>query len=1013
MNDVSTKVPPYRVNVKVNGVPVTMEIDTGSAVSLINKKSLISLPKIEPCTSTFKTYTGETIRVLGKFMARVEHAGAIRQLPVHVVDHAAVNLLGRDWIKHLPNLLNEVRLVFEDSLKIILHRHADVFDDTKLGKLKDFKAKIHLREPHMPKFCKPRTLPYKLRPMVEAELKRLEQEGTIEPVQHAEWAAPIVPVLKPDGHVRICGDYKLTVNRYALIDRYPLPKIEDLYATLAGGEKFSKLDLSHAYSQVELDEHSQDLTTISTHIGLYKYKRLPFGINAAPGIFQRIIDNLVRDIPNTCAYLDDILITGRTEKEHLATLNRVLQRLSDKGLRLKKSKCVFLVDSVDYLGYRLDKKGLHPLPDKVKPILDTPAPRNENELRSFIGMLSHYRRFIPNLSIILSPLYDLLKKQSNWRWSRSEQRAFEEAKRLLISPKVLVHYDPGKLLIMQCDASPHGVGAVLGHTDSDGIIRPIAFASRTLQPAEKNYSQLDKEALAVVFGIKRFHQYLWGNFFELHTDHKPLLSLLGENRGIEQLNAPRMVRWALLLSAYNYRIRYIPGQKNLIADALSRLPHRTTADATNEVPVEFVHLLQRLDSSPTSSMEVRRETDRDPVLSQVKRMMLHGWPIKVTEELRPYFNCRSELSLHEGCILRGSRIIVPESVRTKLLNELHDAHPGVVRMKALARSYVWWPQLDQHIEHLVRCCDYCQQHQNNKPTGPIHPWALPDGPWQRVHADYFGPVEGKMLLLIIDAYSKWIDVHIVPNATAESTINKVRSSFAIYGVPKTLCTDNGPQFSSAAFKDFLRSNGVHHITSAPYHPSSNGLAERAVQTVKNGLHKQRPASLQTKLDRFLFAYRTTPLESINKSPGEVMFGRRLRTRLDLIFPDPRESMRRNMYRTQKGLPQIRLSGEKELDSKVYTKLPHERLWVPGTVLEQSGTQTTLELGDGRTVRRHTDHVRSRPAEVVTAAAPSESVRNHEEAHSDTEQALPVCDQPIAVRKPARSPKPIDRFVPGQ
>ena len=221
---------------------------------------------------------------------------------------------------------------------------------------------------------------------MEAELERLQSQGIIEPVQFSDWAAPIVPVPKSDGNIRICGDYKVTINRAAKLDKYPIPRINDLFASLAGGKTFSKLDLSHAYQQIQLDEESRQYVTINTHRGLFRYNRLPFGVSSAPSIFQRVMETLLQGIPGVCVYLDDILITGHTEAEHLENLTEVLRRLAKGGMRLKKNKCAFMLDSVDYLGHTISADGLRTSEAKIKGIVNAPTPQNVSELRSFLGL---------------------------------------------------------------------------------------------------------------------------------------------------------------------------------------------------------------------------------------------------------------------------------------------------------------------------------------------------------------------------------------------------------------------------------------------------------------------------------------------------------------------------------------------------------------------------------------------------------------------------------------------------
>lgn len=299
--------------------------------------------------------------------------------------------------------------------------------------------------------------------------------------------------------MRICGDYKVTINRAVKVDKYPIPNISDIYAKLSGGQLYSKLDLSQAYQQVILDKVSQKLTAIITSKGLFVYERLPFGVSSSPGIFQRIMEQLLQNIPMTGVYLDDVLVTGCTAEEHDRNLEMVLTRLQDAGLRLKESKCIFRQTSCTYLGHKIDAEGIHPTKDKVMAIINAPEPKNEKELRSYLGLIHYYHNFLKNLSTLLAPLHECLKKGKTWTWGPPQSKAFKDSKALLGSSQLLVHYDPKLPIVLSNDASPYGLGSVLSHRLPDGRDRPIAYASRTLSPAEKNYGQVEKEALAMVY----------------------------------------------------------------------------------------------------------------------------------------------------------------------------------------------------------------------------------------------------------------------------------------------------------------------------------------------------------------------------------------------------------------------------------------------------------------------------------------------------------------------------------
>ena len=613
-------------------------------------------------------------------------------------------------------------------------------------------------------------------------------------IEHSDWAAPIVPVLKANGEIRICGDYKLTVNKAAKVDQYPIPNIDDLYSKLSGGVAYSKLYLSHAYEQVCLDSESQHLTTITTLKGLFAYTRLCYGVSSTPGIFQRAMEQIVQGLPMVAVYFDDILVSGRTYKEARENLVTVMGRLQTAGLRLRLEKCTFMQKSCIYLGHRLDAEGIHPTNEQLLALQQAPIPTCVTELRSYVGLVNYYHKFLKNVSAVLKPLYELLQSGTSWHWGLSQQRAFEASKALLQSSKVLVHYNTKLPLVLSCDASPYGIGAVLSHRMADGSDRPIAFASRTLAPAEKRYAQIEREGLAIVFGVTKFHKYVYGRDFEIQTDHMPLLGPMSEDKLISPLASARIQRWALTLSNYQYHLRYKQGAQNTNADGLSRLPIPTPVLEV-PVPAEVVLSLSVVNDTPITAARIAQWTARDPLLSAVATYVRQGWPSNTAEEFAVFHRRRNELSLQQGCILWGSRVIIPTPGRECLLDELHEYHPGMVRMKALARSYLWWPGLDRDIELKVRSCQTCQEHCKLPSSANLHPWEWPGKAWYRLHIDYMGPFEGKMSLVIVDAYSKYIDSNVVTSATTAATILRLRHTFSTHGLPCTIVSDNGSPFT--------------------------------------------------------------------------------------------------------------------------------------------------------------------------------------------------------------------------
>ena len=831
-------------------------------------------------------------------------------------------------------------------------------------------------------------------------------------MNQSEWAAPIVAVPKSDGRIRICGDYKVTVNPHIEPDRHPLPKPDDLFASLSGGKKFTKIDLSHAYLQMMLDDESKKFMVINTHKGLYQYTRMPFGISSAPAIFQRVMDTILLGLSNVLCYLDDILITGATDQEHICNLEEVLKRLQCHGIKVQNSKCTFLANSVEYLGHIIDHKGLHTSPQKVAAIQDAPAPSNQQQLRLLLGLLHYYGKFIPNLATLLHPMNRLLKSGSVWNWSPDCQQAFTQAKKLLSSAAVLAHYNPSLPLRLATDASAYGIGAVISHIFPDGSERPIAFASRTLSNSEKRYAQLEKEALSLIFGVQKFHPYLYGRAFTLYTDHKPLTTILSPKKGIPPLSAARLQRWALLLAAYSYDIVYKSTKDHANADGLSRLPLPITP--TTECQQEStVFNIAQIDTLPVTAKQLKAATHQDSVLSKVLLYTKCGWPLTIPEVLKPYWKRRLEISLEDECIIWGIRVIIPYKLRKKVLQELHQSHVGIVRMKATARSYLWWPGLDQEIEELVKGCTQCQSVRNAPEIAPLHPWLWPTKPWKRVHIDFAGPLRGHSYLILVDAHSKWPEViDMKSNTTSAATITELRKIFARYGLPEQLVSDNGPQFVSAEFTQFLKSNGVKHIKSAPYHPSTNGIAERFVQSFKRAMLTNESLPIEQRLANFLLQYRTTVHATTNATPSMLLMNRQLRTRLDLLRPNMEGQVVNKQANQKVTHDQHSRDREFMIGQRVMARnLRPGPKWIPGTIVGRNGPLSyVVQVEGGQVWKRHIEHLRE-VGDTPVGDIPVEEIPNQntdqppidEESYPFTSEASGTTQPPDEQLNPSELP----------
>ena len=675
--------------------------------------------------------------------------------------------------------------------------------------------------------------------------------------------------------------------------------------------------------------------------------------------------------------VDDILVATDTLEKHKELLESVFTRLREANLKVRRDKCKFLQRSITYLGHVISAEGIKADPQKISAIVKAKTPTNVTEVQSLCGFINYYSNFIPGCSQILYPLYNLTKKGVTFTWSDECEQAFQTVKRIITSNKVLTHYDPNQQLKLACDASYYGIGAVLSQVDRNGLERPIGFASRTMSTSEQNYSQLEKESLSIIFGITKFHDYLLGNHFIVETDHQPLVTIFGSKTGIPTIAASRLQRWSLKLSAHNYTLVYRKGKLHNNADLLSRLPLPFDDEERMTEGCKIQNL--RINSLPVSAQAVSKATRNDKILSAVLSCLRTGnWPerLNMTDEMHPYYLHRNELTIEQDILLRGCRVVIPSSLQGKVLDQLHDTHPGICRMKGIARTHVWWPNIDRDIEKVVRSCENCQMQQATPPAASVHPLVWPNIPWYRLHIDFAGPFYGYYWLIVVDATSKWPEIIPMKEATSSSTIRALESVFARFGLPVQLFSDNGTTFTSNEFSEFTRRLGIKHIFSSPFHPRSNGEAERMVRTFKCMVKKEDPDSREifSAVSKMLLAYRTTPHNTTGASPFEILFKGCPRTLMHLLHPSSDSRVLANQFSQRDRTIKKKENRSFLIGEKVYVKdfrKNNPNNWASGTILALRGPLSYLVQVESNVWRRHVDQIRGAEEDGDATIANSE------------------------------------------
>ena len=937
--------------VKVEGYPVKVLCDSGASVNILNQPTFeklnktLSTPLILGHTKTkVITYGADqpTLKVLGDINVLIETENKLLSTTFYVVNTSHKNLLsGTSAIalgiiainvqnvetvmtstnnkestvnkesifnkksifnketkfnkstfnkeSTLNNAYEQFNNTVPERLKTMINTFSDSLFSGKIGKLTDYEVQLKIDETVRPVAQRERRIPFALRKKVNKKLAQLEAAGIIEDVTNeaTPWINPLVIVPKGND-IRLCIDMRCA-NKAISRTRYPTPTVDDVLISVRGSKLFTKLDLNSAFHQLELSNDSRSITTFRSDTRIKRYKRLIFGVNSAQEELQHALREVLKDIEGVTNIADDILIYAKSENEHDSVLSKVLQRLAEKGLTLNLNKCIFSKENLNFFGYLFSSQGVKPNPQKVAEIEKTPGPENIKALRSFLGLMNYFKRFIPKYSTITHPLRNLLRNDTKWDWTRECEQAFTTLKNSLTSDTCNGYFDENKLTYLYTDASPVGISTILlQKTPGIKDDKIVSYSSRALSTPEQHYSQLEKECLAIVYACEHNRLYLYGRSFTIFNDNKAIVNLLNNPKSTVPLRIEKMT---LRLQGYEFDLKYVKSEDN-ISDYPSRHPfQRCINDQEME---EFVDLVGIYACPNAVSLEdIKRETLKDPVLQHVANLTRNNTWYKLdkienypelkgySEQVKRYRRFATELTISTSndLILKVNRIILPIAYQSVAVKLAHIGHLGVVKTKALLRSKVYFPGMDDAVETEVAGCMSCQAVGKAKPPPTLNITPTPTDVWDIVNVDYLGPLpNGTYVFVIVDQKSKFPDIEFVSSTSAPILIKTLERIIATYGIPNTMVSDNGPPFKSYEIKRFMREHSIQHKRITPLWPQSNGEVERFMKPLMKIIrtaHIERK-NWKSEVYKFLFAYRNTPHATTQIPPAELVFNRKCR-----------------------------------------------------------------------------------------------------------------------------------------
>ena len=775
---------------------------------------------------------------------------------------------------------------------------------------------------------------------VAGEIKDMLDKGIVRP-SSSPWAAPVVLVKKKCGKLRFCVDYR-GVNAKTPLDAYPMPHIHEILESMHAATVFSTLDLKSGYWQVGMDPQSIHKTAFATPQGLYEFLVLPFGLKNAAATFQRLMETVLRGlIGKFCfVYIDDIVIYSQSDQQHLQHLREVFSRLQDAGLTLNLGKCNLFQRSLIFLGHEVSGEGIHTEAKKVDSVLSFPTPSSVKDIERFLGIAGWYHRFIHRFSERAAPLNALKKKGTPWVWTSECQAAFEDLKQALTTAPVLMAPNFSLPFKVQTDASAIGLGAVLSQ-DVEGVERVIAYASRVLNPAERNYSVSERECLAVVWAVEKWRAFLEGRRFEVVTDHSALAWVFNHPKP-----SSRLARWTIRLQEFDFTVIYRKGRCNVVPDALSRAPVGMEDDAILCVS-RAVH--SHRCTLPVDWADIAAAQQYDPEVQELVKEVQDG---KVKHG-------RIHYALENGFLYRivpikqeGQKwqVFIPKGMRTQFLHYFHDSPLGghLGRLKTLLRllEVAYWPDVRKDVWEYTKNCVTCQKYkpQLTKLSGHLQSTAVRE-PGFMLGVDLMGPFPrsrkgNQHLLVVVDYCSKWVELFPIREAKSPKIASLlIEEIFTRWGTPKYLVSDRGAQFTSQLLTQICQQWGVVQKLTTAYHPQTN-LTERINRTLKTMMAsfvQDKHNTWDMWLSEFRFAINSAWQESTGFTPAEVALGRKLKGPLERVLcraPDPDESTYALLERQKRLVESVRqhVAKAQEKQGRYYNLRREQVTFEPGDLV---------------------------------------------------------------------------------